>query len=146
MPEYRPRFISGNPMIAFYPQIKLVHMLAVLLSFSLFAVRGTLMLMRSEFSNHIALRFASYAIDTTLLTAALMLATLLHQYPLVHGWLTAKVILLVVYIVLGSIALKRGKTRRAQVIAFFAACAVFCCIYLIARTHHWAGPLAAMFS
>ncbi len=133
-------------MIAFYPQIKLVHLWAVLLSFSLFALRGTLMLMRSEYSNHIALRFTSYAIDTTLLTAALMLATLLHQYPFVHGWLTAKVLLLLLYIVLGSIALKRGKTRRAQVIAFLAGCVVFFCIYLIARAHHWAGPMAAMFS
>lgn len=130
-------------MIAFYPQIKLVHICAVLLSFSLFALRCMLMLLRSEFSNHIALRFASYAIDTTLLTAALMLATLLHQYPFVHAWLTAKVVLLVLYIVLGSIALKRGRTRRSQVIAFFAACATFTCIYWIARGHHGVGPFAA---
>ena len=48
------------------------------------------------------LRYLSYTIDTVLLTAALMLATILHQYPFVHAWLTVKVLLLVVYIVLGS--------------------------------------------
>ena len=64
------------------------------------------------------LRYLSYTIDTVLLTAALMLATMLHQYPFVHGWLTAKVLLLVVYVVLGSYALKRGATRAAQGLGF----------------------------
>ncbi len=129
-------------MVEFYPQIKAVHMYSAMLSFALFALRGTLMLAQSKSTNHAALRFTSYAIDTTLLTAALMLATMLHQYPFVHGWLTAKVLLLVLYIVLGSIALKRGRTRRSQVLAFFAACATFVSIFLIARAHHWAGPFA----
>ena len=36
------------------------------------------------------LRYLSYTIDTVLLTAAMMLATMLHQYPFVHGWLTVE--------------------------------------------------------
>jgi uncharacterized membrane protein SirB2 len=44
------------------------------------------------------LRYLSYSIDTVLLTAALMLATILHQYPFVHGWLTTKVLLLFCYV------------------------------------------------
>ena len=68
-------------MIEFYPQIKFVHIIAVILSGSLFALRGLLMLARSRFTNHPALRYLSYAIDTTLLTAALTLVTILHQYP-----------------------------------------------------------------
>ena len=131
-------------MIDFYPQIKALHMYSVMLSFALFALRGTLMLAHSKATHHAALRFTSYAIDTALLTAALMLATVLHQYPFVHGWLTAKVLLLVLYIVLGSIALKRGRTRRSQVLALFAACVTFVSIFLIARAHHWAGPFAGV--
>ena len=72
-------------MIEFYPQIKFVHVAAVILSGSLFALRGSLMLARSRLTNHAALRFLSYAIDTILLTAALMLVTILHQYPLVQA-------------------------------------------------------------
>ena len=60
-------------MIEFYPQIKFVHILCVILSGSLFTLRGLLMLMRSRYTNHVALRMLSYAIDTTLLTAALVL-------------------------------------------------------------------------
>jgi uncharacterized membrane protein SirB2 len=126
-------------MIEYYPEIKLVHVGAVIASGSLFAIRGTLMLARSSLANHAALRYLSYAIDTTLLTAALMLTTILHQYPFVQGWLTMKVVLLVVYIVLGSLALKRARTRRAQVGSFFAALAVFLFIVCVARAHHPLG-------
>jgi uncharacterized membrane protein SirB2 len=129
-------------MMAYYPQIKAIHVHAVGLNFALFFLRGCLMLMRSGYSNHALLRYTSYVIDTILLTAALILVTLLHPYPFVHAWLTAKISLLVVYIVLGSLALKRGKTRRAQVTALVAACLTFMMMFGIARAHHWAGPFA----
>ncbi len=122
-------------MIEFYPQIKAVHIITVLLSGGLFMLRGLLMLAKSRGSNHVVLRWLSYTIDTTLLTTALMLVTMLHQYPFVHAWLTAKVLLLVVYIVLGTFALKRGRTRRVQVTCYFLALFVFAFIVTIARAH-----------
>ena len=91
-------------MLEFYPQIKWVHVAAVICSGLLFALRGTAQLAGARWTMAAPLRYLSYAIDTTLLTAALMLATLLHQYPFVHAWLTVKVLLLVVYVVLGSFA------------------------------------------
>ena len=90
------------------------------------------------------LRYLTYTVDTVLLTAALMLATVLHQYTLVHGWLTAKVCLLVVYIVLGTFALKRARTRVAQTWCYAAAMAVFLFIVSIARAHDPLGFLAAL--
>ncbi|MCB1575482.1 MAG: SirB2 family protein [Xanthomonadales bacterium] len=123
-------------MIEFYPQIKFVHILCVILSGSLFTLRGLLMLMRSRYTNHVALRMLSYAIDTTLLTAALMLVTVLHQYPFVQAWLTVKVLLLVLYIVLGVLALRRGRTRRAQVTSFVAALLVYAFIISVAMAHN----------
>ena len=125
-----------RPMIEFYPQIKFVHILCVILSGSLFTLRGLLMLMRSRYTNHVALRMLSYAIDTTLLTAALMLVTVLHQYPFVQAWLTVKVLLLVLYIVLGVLALRRGRTRRAQVTSFVAALLVYAFIISVAMAHN----------
>ena len=128
-------------MIEFYAQIKFVHVCAVIFSGSLFAFRGALMLARSQLANAAFLRVISYAIDTTLLTAALMLVTILHQYPFVQAWLTAKVLLLVAYIVLGTFALKRGRTRRVQVTCYFAAMFVFAFIVSIARAHDAWGIL-----
>jgi uncharacterized membrane protein SirB2 len=123
-------------MIEFYPQIKFVHVAAVILSGSLFALRGLMMLARSRFTNHPVLRFLSYAIDTTLLTTALMLVTILRQYPFVQSWLTVKLLLLIVYIMLGTLALKRARARAMQVTCYFAALLVFAFIVSVARAHN----------
>jgi len=128
-------------MLEFYPQIKFVHVLCVILSGSLFAVRGSIMLAGSTIANHALLRYLSYAIDTTLLTAALMLVTILHQYPFVQAWLTVKVLLLVVYIVLGVSALRRGSTRSSRAACFAAALAVYLFIASVALTHDPRGLL-----
>ena len=128
-------------MIEFYPQIRVVHIACVIASGLLFALRGTLMLAGVRGYNHIALRALSWSIDTTLLTAALMLATLLHQYPFVHAWLTVKVLLLVVYVGLGTLALKRGSTRARRGLWFAAALAVYLTIVSVARAHHPLGFL-----
>jgi uncharacterized membrane protein SirB2 len=128
-------------MIEFYPQIKFVHVLCVILSGSLFGLRGLAMLAGLPLANHAVVRYLSYAIDTTLLTAALMLTTILRQYPFVQAWLTAKVLLLVVYIVLGVFALRRGRTRAVRATCFVAAAAVFLFIVSIARAHNPLGAL-----
>jgi len=88
------------------------------------------------------LRYLTYTIDTVLLTAALMLATLLHQYPFVHAWLTVKVLLLVVYIVLGTFALRRARGRAARAACFAAAVLVYLFIASVARAHQPLGILA----
>ena len=128
-------------MEVFYAQIRLVHILCVTASGSLFALRGALLLAGRAAANHAALRFLSYAIDTTLLTAAFMLMTITHQYPLVQAWLTVKVLLVVLYIVLGIMALRAGRTRRARALAFVAALLVFLAVVGIARAHDPLGFL-----
>ena len=88
-----------------------------------------------------ALRYLSYAIDTALLAAAVTLSILLQQYPFVHAWLTAKVVLLAVYIVLGSFALKRGRTARTRLVCWIGALAVYALIVSIARSRDPLGWL-----
>jgi uncharacterized membrane protein SirB2 len=129
-------------MIEFYPQIKWVHVAAVIASGGLFALRGTGTLAGAHWPMFAPLRYLSYSIDTVLLTAALMLATLLHQYPFVHAWLTVKVLLLVSYILLGSYALKRAHTHAARAWCFVAAILVYVFIASVARAHHPLGAFA----
>lgn len=131
-------------MLEFYPQIKWVHIATVIASGSLFALRGAGVLAGARWPMWAPLRYLSYTIDTLLLTAALMLVTLLHQYPFVHGWLTAKVCLLVIYILLGSLALKRARTRPARAWFYLAALAVFLFIVSIARAHDPLGILGRL--
>ncbi len=133
-------------MLEFYPQIKAVHIAAVIASGSLFALRGTAVQFGAKWAMAAPLRYLSYSIDTVLLTAALMLATILHQLPFVHGWLTAKVLLLVCYVVLGSFGLKRGGTRVVRTTCWIAALLVYLFIVSIARAHHPLGVIALLMS
>lgn len=130
-------------MLELYAQIKAVHIAAVVASGLLFLVRGAAVQFDSTWAMAAPVRYLSYTIDTVLLTAALMLATIVHQYPLVNGWLTAKVLLLVCYIVLGSFALKRGRTRAVRTTCWVAALLVYLFIVSIARAHHPLGIFAA---
>jgi uncharacterized membrane protein SirB2 len=130
-------------MISLYPHIKLVHIVAVLASGGLFFIRGLAGNLGARWTMAAPLRYLSYAIDTVLLAAAVILAVMLHQYPFVHGWLTMKVALLVVYIVLGTYALKRGHTVRIRWLTWAAAVLVYAFILSVARAHHPAGFFAA---
>jgi uncharacterized membrane protein SirB2 len=116
----------------------------VVLSIGLFVLRGVLMLVESPHVQSAWLRYPSYAIDTLLLTAALMLTSVVHQYPFGNGWLTMKVALLVVYVVLGSVALKRGRTRRIRIAAFAAALLTVGFLVTVARAHHPLGIFASL--
>ena len=127
-------------MIEFYPQIRLVHIVAVLLSGSLFLLRGSGVLAGARWPMALPVRLASYTIDTVLLTAALMLVAVLPSAVFANGWLAAKLVLLVVYIGLGTFALKRGRTPRVRAGCFVLALAAFGAMLAIARAHHPLGP------
>ena len=84
-------------------------------------------------------RYLSYTIDTVLLTAALMLLTILPGAMFANGWLTTKLVLVVVYVVLGTFALKRGRTSRVRAACYLAALLAFATIIGIALAHHPLG-------
>jgi uncharacterized membrane protein SirB2 len=128
-------------MIEFYPQILSVHVLAITLSGCLFALRGLGMLAGARWPRAAPLRYLSYSIDTILLTAALMLVTILPGAMFANHWLTVKLMLVVVYVVLGVFALRRGRTRRLRAGCYAAALLVFIAIVGIARMHHPLGWL-----
>lgn len=129
-------------LMAFYPQIKWVHVAAVGTSGTLFLLRGLLVHAGRQGPAMAApVRYLSYAIDTILLTAALMLLTILPHAVFANGWLTVKLALVVVYIVLGAIALKRGRTPRMRLACYLAALLVFATIIGVAMAHHPLGWL-----
>ena len=74
-----------------------------------------------------------HVIDTVLLASAVALAVMSRQYPIEQPWLSAKVLALVGYILLGTVALRRGRTRRQRIVAWLLALAVFGYIVAVAR-------------
>ena len=129
-------------MIEYYAQIKWMHVAAVLASGTLFALRGLLLqLGAAGFANALPVRLASYAIDTVLLTAALMLFTILPHAVFANGWLALKLGLLPVYVGLGIIALRKGRTPQVRLACWLASLGVYATMLGIARAHHPLGWL-----
>lgn len=132
-------------MIEFYRQIFWVHVAAVIASGSLFGMRGLLVQSGSRWGMATPLRYLSYGIDTVLLTAALMLVTILPGAMFANGWLAIKLLLLAAYVLLGTFALKRGPTSKVRARCFVGALVVFATMVGIARAHHPLGWLHLLY-
>jgi uncharacterized membrane protein SirB2 len=114
--------------------LKHLHMLCAVLSILLFVLRGALKLQGSELLRKKFLRIAPHAIDTVLLASAVGLAVLSAQYPFAQGWLTAKVIALVLYIGLGLVVMRFAQTQAVRAVAYALAIVVFGYILAVARS------------
>ena len=117
-----------------YVLAKDIHLACVVLSLGGFAARGVLMLAGSPLLQARFVRIAPHVVDTLLLASAAWLAWALQQYPFVHGWLTAKLVGLIAYILLGTIALRRGRTRAVRATAFAGALLAAAYIVAVALT------------
>ncbi len=115
-----------------YLLVKHLHITCAVLSGSFFLLRGVWMLLESDALQRRWVKVVPHVVDTVLLTSALTMVFWSAQYPLVQPWLTAKVLALLAYIVLGTIALKRGQTKATRTAALVAALAVFAYIVLVA--------------
>ncbi|WP_028602392.1 SirB2 family protein [Ottowia thiooxydans] len=121
-------------LIELYPLIKLSHVLLVMLSGGLFLGRGLGVLLGATMPMSTPVRRLSQVIDTALLAAALLLLMTLQLNPFATPWLLAKLMLLVAYIVFGTLALRRAPTLSGKALAFAAALTCFVMMFTIART------------
>ena len=121
-------------MAATYTLLKYLHVACVVLSGTGFVLRGAWMMRGSPMLARRWVRVVPHVVDTVLLASAIALAVMIRQYPLVQSWLTAKVFGLIAYITLGTIALKRGRTRAIRITAFWGALLVFAYIIAVAVT------------
>ena len=112
-----------------YWAVKTLHVSCVVLSISLFLLRGVLQLQARSWRDWRWLRVAPHLVDTVLLSAAVWLAWRSGQYPLVDDWLSAKVLALLAYILLGRQALSQN-TPVGRRLPFFVA-ALACAAYIV---------------
>lgn len=118
-----------------------LHVTTVTLSVLLFTARGLGVAFHQSWPMQARWRWLSVGIDTLLMAAGLSLWGLLQFNPTTDTWLGVKLILLLVYIVLGSYGLKRAKSHRARVLFFIAALATALTMVSIALAHHPLGWL-----
>jgi len=115
-----------------YLMIKSLHVITGVVTISGFILRGYWMMTQSDKLQLRITRIAPHIIDTVFLLSGLVLVAMLHLDALREPWLLAKFAGLVVYIVLGTVAIKRGSTRQIRAISFLAAVAVFAYIVGVA--------------
>ena len=116
--------------------LKGLHITCAVTSYTLFFLRGIWSLKDSPIMRQRWVRILPHVIDTLLLVSAIALAIIIQQYPFVDTWLTAKVIGLLLYIGLGLVALRYGRSKTVRLSAWLLAQAVFACIVLVAIQHN----------
>ena len=119
----------------YYLHIKLAHIFFALLSISLFVLRAVWSVFDSPGLRPRWVRLLPHINDTLLLAAAVYLVVASHQYPFQQHWLTAKLVALVIYIGLGNMAIRRGRTALQRGLYALLAIAVFIYIFAVALTH-----------
>lgn len=104
-----------------YLLLRQIHTLAAVISIAGFVLRGYWMLVDSCWLKHRITRIAPHIVDTILLSGAVGMLLMLSLNPFSQSWLLAKIVALVLYILLGTVALRRGPTLQVRVLAFVTA-------------------------
>ena len=125
-----------------YLALGYLHSSCVVLSGAGFLLRGLWMLCDSPLLERRWVRVVPHLVDTALLASAAALAVRSGQYPLAQHWLTAKVVALLAYILCGTMALKRGRTRAVRCFFFVVALILFGYIVSVAMTRSPLGVFA----
>jgi len=119
-----------------------IHVSCICLSGSFFFIRGIWMLLESELLDLKWVKILPHVIDTLLLVSAISLTIQIQQFPFVENWLTVKVIALIMYILFGIVALRRGRTKVQRVVFFILAMLTFGFMVTVALGHNPLGIFA----
>lgn len=104
-----------------YYWIKILHVSTVTFTVGFFTLRWMWLLNRSRLFNHRWVRLISQTNDSLLLIAGISLAVMSRQYPFLAPWLTAKLLALLLYILLGMVAFKWARSHRSRILFGFMA-------------------------
>ncbi|RKZ90253.1 MAG: regulator SirB [Gammaproteobacteria bacterium] len=128
--------------MTFYEIVKYIHVTAITLSISGFIFRVVLKLNNSPSQTKYWFKKLPHKVDILLLASALTMVYILGVNPLTTYWIAEKIIGLLLYIMLGMVALRWGRTKNIRIIAAGMAVMVFSYIVYVA---HYKAP-AVVFS
>lgn len=120
--------------MSWFALIKVIHITAAVLSITGFLTRGLLLSMDIDYRHHRLTHALPHVLDTVLLATAIYMAVITAQYPVAQAWLTAKLVGLLLYIGLGTWALKWAHTAKERSIALALALSCFAYIVAVATT------------
>lgn len=106
-----------------YAMVKHLHLTVISISLALFILRFFWTMRGSAMLQKKWVKVVPHAVDTLLLITAVWLCVLIAQYPFVHGWVTEKLFAVLLYILMGLVALKLGRTVFIRWVGFVGALA-----------------------
>ena len=118
-----------------YSVVKLVHLICVVISLSGFLARGVGHLMGANWMSLKWAKVLPHVVDTLLLVSGVGLIMITHQYPGETLWISVKLGLVLIYILLGVVAFRLSRNRVQMICAWVAALAIVMLILMIAGTH-----------
>ena len=124
--------------------VKTIHVAFVALSFAGFFIRGIWMLRNSTLLRQRWVRITPQVVDTVLLLSAIVLAVQMHFSPMEQPWLMAKIIALVIYIAVGLVALRLGRSKRVRLSAWLLGLFIFMYIVSVAMSKSALGWFALL--
>ena len=120
--------------IALFNVVRSIHLVTLTITILGFMVRGYWMITESALLRAKPARVLPHINDTVLLISAVWTAALIGQYPFVDGWLTAKIVGALAYIVCGAFALTYANTKQIRISFLLAALACFGYVVMVAVT------------
>jgi len=117
-----------------YLAVKHSHMLLVVISIGLFYFR---FVRQQVLGKELAkwLKIVPHVIDTLLIVSAIALCIIIQQYPLVHGWISMKVLFVIGYIGFAMMAMKAQDKKRVWLMVTFASiCLLFTAKLAVTKT------------
>ena len=130
--------------MSFYLFVKSIHVLSAVISITGFFIRGIWLIRNNPLLTSRWAKKLPHYNDALLLISALIMVFLSGQYPIILDWLTVKVVALVIYILLGMVALRWGKTKSVRVAAWVLALLTFGFIVSVAYTRSPLGIFSSL--
>ena len=129
-----------------YTTLKLIHVTAATVSVSGFALRGLWMLRSSALLERRLVRILPHVVDSLFLLSGIGLVLVLRLPVFSQPWLLVKLAAVVAYILLGMVALRRGRTLAIRAVSYVLALAMFAYIVGVAMSKSILSWLALSFA
>jgi len=125
------KVIESKGKMTLYVLLKFGHVSCVVISGSLFIYRFTRLNRQPDRPLPKVLKILPHINDTVLLACAVGMLFVAHINPITTPWLSAKILALIAYIVIGAICMRSQPGSRQQTLSFVAAISVFAYILLV---------------
>lgn len=122
-----------------------IHVSTVVISIVLFNIRAYGLVTEAGWRKKRLLLVMPHVNDSLLLFSAIAMCFQIKQYPLVNDWLSVKLVLLLLYIILGLLFMRKARSNTQRWWLYMVSMLCFGFIVSVAITHNPLGLMSILF-